>query len=224
MRSSYSRRRAFRSRACRIVFAACAALVLCGAAQAQSGRRVGRGSQPGATPSPAPVIELPKPDAPASKPSVKRNLPNVTLVVAGRIEKSSENATKVFNSFAVRLGQSMKVTSLGLVKHEEAQKRARAETENYVVWLEIDRDAIQQGRVIFNSLDLIVRYSILAPRTAEVKARGKVYFQGMGGARTRNGDENVVRATPEDAGETAADMVLDWLALIAAKQGLGIGG
>ncbi|MCA1815926.1 MAG: hypothetical protein LC746_05880 [Acidobacteria bacterium] len=191
--------------------------MLCGAAQAQSGRRVGRGTQPTASPTPAPVIELPKPDAPPEKAAKRRNLPHVELIVAGRIEKSSENATRVFNSFAVRLGQSLKTNSLGLVKHEEAEKRARAEAENYVVWLEIDRDAFQQGRVIFNSLDLIVRYSILAPRTAEVKARGKVYFQGMGGARTRDGDENVVRATPEDAGEAAADMVLDWLALIAAR-------
>jgi hypothetical protein len=191
------------------------ALIFCATAEAQSGRRVPRSAQPGATPAPAPVIVLPKPEATPTP--VKRNLPNVALIVAGHFEKPSENATTIFNKCVERLGQSLKTTSLGLVKHEEAEKRARAETENYVIWLELDRDSYQQGRVIFNSLDLVVRYSILAPQTGEVKAKGKVYFQGMGGARTRQDENAVIKATPEDAGEAAADMALDWLAFIAAR-------
>lgn len=189
------------------------ASIFCTGVWAQSGRRVRGGAQPGATPPPAPVIELEKPEPPPPK----RHLPNVTVFVAGHIEKTSDRAETIFNSFAARLGQSMQTNSLGLIKHDAAEKRARAETENYVVWLEIDRDSYQQGRVIFNSLDYIVRYSILAPQTAEVKAKGKVYYQAQGGARTRQDENSIVKLTPEDAGQAAADMVLNWLAFIAAR-------
>jgi hypothetical protein len=189
---------------------------LCATAEAQSGRRVRAGEKPGATPAPAPVIDLPKPESPAAAP--KRTLPNVALIVAGRVDKSSDRSETIFNTFVVRLGQSLKTTSLGLVKHDEAEKRARAETENYVVWLELERDTYQQGKVIFNSLDYVVRYSILAPGTAQVKAHGKLYYQAMGGARTRTGEGDLVKITPEDAGNTAADMVLDWLVVVAAHK------
>lgn len=188
------------------------ASIFCAGARAQSGRRVRAGEKAG-TPQPAPVI-VPERAEPA-KP--KRVLPKVMLIVAGRIDNKSDRAEKIFNEFVIRLGQSMQTNSLGLAKHEEAEKRARAETENYVVWLEIERDNYQQGRVIFNSLDYTVKYSVLAPRTAEVKAKGRVYYQGNGGARTRTDEGSVVKNTPEDAGQTAADMVLDWLVLIAAR-------
>ena len=182
-------------------------------AGAQSGRRAPRAPQPGTAP--APVIELPHPE-PARQ---KRVLPNVSLLVAGHIEKKSDSAQTIYNKFVARLGASMRVTSLDLVKHEEAERRARSEAENYVIWLELDRDAYQGGRVIFNSPDYVIRYSILAPRTAEVKAKGKVYYHAINGPRARRGAEAVVKITPEDAGEAAADMVLDLLAFIAAQRG-----
>ncbi|HVG29716.1 MAG TPA: hypothetical protein VM864_08475 [Pyrinomonadaceae bacterium] len=188
------------------------ASVLCATARAQSGRRVNAGVKPGTPPPPAPVIELPKPE-PAPP---KRVLPKVALVVAARVEKSSDRAETIVNTFIMRLAQSMQTTSLGLVKHEEAEKRARAETEDYVIWLELDRDAVQNGQIIFNSPDYVVKYSVLAPRTAKVLAKGKVYYQAMGGARGRGSEDKVIKISPEAAGEAAADMALDWLAFIAA--------
>jgi hypothetical protein len=201
------------SRRARIVMRALFVVVaLCSTAQAQSGRRVRAGTQPGAKPEPAPVIELTKPE-PAT---TKRVLPKVALIIGVRVEKGSARADTIISSFAARLAKSMQTTSLGLVKHEEAEKRARAETENYVIWLELDRDAVQNGQIIFNSPDYVVRYSVLAPQTAKVVAKGKVYYQAMGGARGRSGDDKVVKISPEAAGEAAADMALDWLAFIAA--------
>ena len=188
------------------------AAALCAGAQAQSGRRVNAGVKPGTPPPPAPVIELPKPE-PAPP---KRALPKVALVVAARVEKSSDRAEVIVNTFIARLGQSMQTTSLGLVKHEVAEKRARAETENYVVWLELDRDVVQNSHIIFNSPDYVVRYSVLAPKTAKVLAKGKVYYQAMGGPKGRSGEDKVIKISPEAAGEAAADMALDWLAFIAA--------
>jgi hypothetical protein len=187
-------------------------VALSAAAQAQSGRRVNAGVRPGTPPPPAPVVELPKPEPGPPK----RALPKVSLIVAAHVEKSSDRAEAIVNTFITRLGESMQTTSLGLVKHEEAEKRARAETANYVVWLELDRDAVQNGQIIFNSPDYVVRYSVLAPQTAKVLAKGKVYYQGMSGPRGRSGEDKVIKISPEAAGEAAADMVLDWLAFLAA--------
>lgn len=209
------RLRAFGFPASRLSAALCCffvSLACCVAVEAQSGRRVPRTRQPAAAS--APVIELPKPEP--AKP--KRVLPNVMLIVAGRIEKKADSAQAIFTKFVARLGGSMKVISLGLVKHGEAEKRARSEAENYVVWLELDRDAYQGGRIVVNSPDYIIRYSILAPQTAAVKAKGKVYYHAIDGPRERRDDQAVVKITPEDAGEAAADMVLDLLAFIAAQQ------
>ncbi|MDT7603167.1 MAG: hypothetical protein QOF61_1164 [Acidobacteriota bacterium] len=218
MRRIITRARLFGGRAVRAgTLSLFAALIFCATAEAQSGRRVRAGEKPGATPAPAPVIELPKPEAMAAR-AAKRTLPNVALVVAGRVDKTSDRAETIFNKFVERLSQSLKTTSLGLVKHEVAEQRARAETENYVIWLELERDSYQQGRVIFNSLDYVVKYSILAPGTGQVKAKGKLYYQAMGGARTRQGEGDIVKITPEDAGETAADLVLDWLVVVAARR------
>jgi hypothetical protein len=186
--------------------------VLCATAQAQSGRRVRAGTQPG-TPPPAPVIELTKPE-PAPP---QRVLPKVMLIVAVHVEKGSDRTATIISAFVSRLGQSMQTTSLGIVKHEVAEKRARAETENYVVWLELDRDAVQNGQIIFNTSDYVVRYSVLAPQTAKVVAKGKVYYQAMGGPRGRSGEDKVIKISPEATGEAAADMVLDLLAFYAAR-------
>ena len=193
--------------------AALALAVLCAAAQAQSGRRVNAGVKPGTPPPPAPVIELTKPE-PAPP---KRVLPKVALVVAVHVEKGSDRAEAIVNTFITHLAKSMPTTSLGLVKHDVAEKRARAETENYVIWLELDRDAVQNGQIIFNSPDYVVRYSVLAPQTAKVLAKGKVFYRPMSTARSRSGDGEVIKISPEAAGEAAADMALDWLAFITAQ-------
>lgn len=187
-------------------------IALCATAQAQSGRRVNAGVKPGTPPPPAPVVELTKPE-PAKPPRV---LPKVTLVVAAHVEKSSDRAVTIVNTFITRLGESMTTTSLGLVKHEEAERRARAETENYVIWLELEHDALQNGQVVFNSPNYVVKYSVLAPQTAKVLAKGRVYYEPMSSTRDRSGADRVIKINPEAAGEAAADMALDWLAFVAA--------
>ncbi|HEX8161000.1 MAG TPA: hypothetical protein VF538_03955 [Pyrinomonadaceae bacterium] len=201
-------------RALLVLRALLVAAAVCAGARAQSGRRVRAGEKAG-TPPPAPVIELPKPE-PARAPT-KRLLPKVALVVAVRIEKSSDRAETIANTFMARLAESMQTTSLGLVRREEAEKRARAETENYVVWLELERDAMQNGQIVFNSPNYVVKYSVLAPQTAKVLAKGRVYYEPMSSPRDRTGDDRVIRISPEAAGETAADMALDWIAFYAAR-------
>jgi hypothetical protein len=193
-------------------------LCVCGVAAAQSGRRVTRGAQPGATPEPAPIIEL-KTEPVAKKP--QRVLPNVPVLIAGKIDSKTqaERSQKIYNSFVHRLAESMTVNSLGLLKRDEALRRARDEPDSYLVWLELERDSVEGARVIFNSPNILVNFKIIDPRTGESKGKGRIYYQAQGGGGSRRSEpgEATVRITPEAAGEEAADQTLDWFAVLAVS-------
>jgi hypothetical protein len=169
---------------------------------------------------PAPIIELPT-EPVAKKP--QRPLPNVTVIIAGKIDgkTQTDRAQKIYNHFAGRMAESMKINSVGLVKREEALRRAKEEPESYLVWLELERDSVQGGRIIFNSPNITVNFKIIDPRTGESKGKGKVYYQAQAGGGTRRdepGDGAAVRITPEAAGEEAADQALDWFSVLAVSQ------
>ena len=194
-------------------------LCVCGVAAAQSGRRVQRGAQPGATPEPAPIIELKAEPVVAKKP--QRVLPNVTVLIAGKIDSKTqaERSQKIYNSFVHRLAESMTVNSLGLIKRDEALRRAKDLPDSYLVWLELERDSVEGARVIFNSPNILVNFKIIDPRTGESKGKGKIYYQAQGGGGSRRSEpgEATVRITPEAAGEEAADQTLDWFAVLAVS-------
>ncbi|MBA3240496.1 MAG: hypothetical protein H0T60_04640 [Acidobacteria bacterium] len=94
-----------------------------------------------------------------------------------------------------------------------AVKRAQSETDAYVVWLQFEKDSFQNGQIVVNSPDLVVKYNIYAPRTGESKAKGKVFYQAMAGPRGRAGSSDPVKITAEAAGIETADRVIDWFTL-----------
>jgi len=171
-----------------------------------------RESRPPESAGPAPVI-TPKIGVGAET-GKRRNLPDVPLVVAVKFSSKvhKPRAEVIYNNFAVRLGEHMKVTSFGVAKRDEAVKRAGDALMPYVVFLDLDIDAFQNGAIVFNSPDIVVRYNVIDVRTKETMAKGKIYYQAMGGARQRGADEPV-RITAEAAGEEAAERVLDWFSL-----------
>jgi hypothetical protein len=176
---------------------------LCGAAAAQSGRRV-RGARPVEPPQPAPVI-TPKI---AAEPANRRNLPDVPVAVAGRIgsKVTRARAEVIYNKFASRLGEFMRVNSLGLAKRDEAVKRARDGGRQFVVFLELEFEPFSGGRIVFSSPDIVVNFSVIDAATGDSKTKGKIYYRP-------NGGEGAVKITPEAAGEEAAERVLDWFSL-----------
>jgi hypothetical protein len=193
-----------RGRAPAVLFAlAVCAFVLCVSAAAQSGRRV-REAKPSGTPQPAPVI-TPKI---ATEPANRRNLPDVPIAVAGRIGSrvTRARAEVIYNHFASRLGEFMKVTSLGLAKRDETVKRARAAGWQFVVFLEMEFEPVNDGRIVFSSPDIVVNYSVIDAMNGKSKTNGRVYYRPNGGG-------GPVKITPEAAGREAAELVLDWFAL-----------
>ena len=174
-----------------------------GAAVAQSGRRV-RETRPAETPQPAPVI-TPKIE---TGPAGRRNLPDVPLAVAGRVgpRVTRGRAEQIYNHFASRLGEFMKVNSLGLAKRDDAVKHARGVGWQFVVFLDMEFEPYRDGRVVLSSPDIAVNYSVIDATTGKSKEKGTVYYRPGGGS-------GPVKITPEAAGRQAAELVLDWFSL-----------
>lgn len=176
---------------------------LCGSAAAQSGRRV-REARPTESPQPAPVITPQIETVPASR----RNLPDVPLAVAGRVGSrvTRARAEQIYNHFASRLGEFMKVNSLGLAKRDEAIKQARGVGWQFVAFLELEFEPYRDGQIVFSSPDIVVNYSIIDATTGKSKTKGTIYYRPSGGT-------GPVKITPEAAGREAAELVLDWFSL-----------
>ena len=199
LRSGGARRAAL----CVVAFAVLASSAALRATSVQSGRR---GAKPGGKQPPQPVETVktsPEGSAAEKAPAAEsadaqRPAAKFKLVVAGRIESKTwkQRATDVYNKFILRLGESqaVAVNSLGLVKREDALKRAREDGETYLVWIDLEKDSYQDGSLVFNSPDLQVKYQIYAPGAGEAKTKGKVFYQAMGGAHARR--DRFPRARP----------------------------
>lgn len=99
----------------------------------------------------------------------------------------------------------------------EAVRRAKAEKDAYVVWLQIESDALDSGKQQKNGPDeLYVRYTIFEPQTGKVRQSGathqRVYKTGRGGVSaptsSRNGAIYSEYALKQAARE-AAERVLE---------------
>jgi hypothetical protein len=148
----------------------------------------------------------------------------VKLLVARQLtSKQLPSEATIYASFIKRLNEFTNVsgTSIGDVKRQRVILRAREETESFVVLVQFEIDNFQGGRLVLNSPDLEVKYFIFAPGTGEIKTKGKVYYQAIGGAKMRkdnwpNGPP--IRITVEAAGIEAAERVHDWLLAAAVQQ------
>lgn len=180
--------------------------VLNAGVSAQSGRRATR-QRP--TPEPMPIIT----PAPTPEAKERRNLPDVPVIIAGRIgpRVMKARAEVIYNHFAARIGESMKVASVGLAKRDEAVKRAQGGAWPFVVFVEFEFEAFQQGAVVIGSPDIVINYSVIDAQTGKTKSNGRVFYRPAAPG-DRGGDEPV-KITPEAAGEEVAERVLDWFSL-----------
>jgi hypothetical protein len=199
-------------------------LCLSGPLAAQSGRRA---SKPPAAAN-SPETNTNKTDAGAGVDGKASNKPlsgnrlnaPVKLLIARQVSSKHLLTEDVISaSFVKRLNEFTDVTaiSVGDLKRDEAVKRAKNETDSFVVWLQFGIDSFQRGTVILNSQSLNVEYSVLAARSGKQQAKGKVYYQPVGSGRMRKSDwpnGTPIKITPEAAGIDAAEQLFYSVALI----------
>ena len=189
------------------------AVVLCCAPAdlAQSGRKARK-------PAPAPAEPEPTP-APTPTPSSERPKPRLTLLVGLDRSDGFSNIPLyayegVLRSITERLEASSSVRVTGAqadMARSDAIKKAKAETEAYVVWVKLDEDSMTRDTRSPSNLDnLIIEYSVLAPATAKQTTSGRSYTQsqrnrGILSPRTSSiyGDRYLILAAQE-----AADRIL----------------
>lgn len=183
----------------------------------QSGRRAPR-PEPRSSSAATPATEGSDsvPNVGNNKGNHRLERPTKLLVARQLTSKQLPSEVTIYASFIKRLNEFTNVsgTSIGDVKRQQAILRAREETESFVVLIQFEIDNFQEGRLVLNSPDLEVKYFIFAPGTGQQKAKGKVYYQAIGGAGMRkdnwpNGPP--IKITVEAAGIEAAERVHDWL-------------
>jgi hypothetical protein len=210
----------------RIRFLILVSLLLCldNPARGQSGRRAPRSGTGSPTVPPATTEVTDSAPKAANENSNRKLQRKVQLLVARQLSsKSLPSEATIYASFITRLNEFTNVsgTSIGEAKRRQAILRAREETESYVVLVQFEIDNFQEGRLVLNSPDLEVKYFIFEPGTGAEKAKGKVYYQAIGGAGMRkdnwpNGPP--IKITVEAAGIEAAERVHDWLLAAALAQ------
>jgi hypothetical protein len=193
------------------LLAICLALLVCAnPAFGQSGRHVSK-----------PSVSPPQANESSTDSKETTDLYTKTTVLVGRQPTSRRLLSEdtIYAAFVQRLNgqKNIRAVAIGdLKKREDAVNQAKAETDRFVVLLQLEIDNFQDGTIVLNSPDLEIRYSVFAPKSGQEKYKGKVYFQAIGGARARkdawpNGPP--IRITPEAAAISAADSFYDWLTL-----------
>ena len=194
---------------------------ICGV-YAQSGRRAPKpqpSQQPATVPKENGADTQPRRNSTSAESAQKVNL----LVARQRTSKQFMSEDTIFACFLQRLNEFTGVSgsSLGELRREDAIKRARNEAESFVVLLQFEIDNFQGGRIVLNSPDLEVKYFVYAPRTGELKTKGKIYYQAISGAGARKANwpkGPPIKITAEATGIEAADRLHDWLTIVLGSR------
>jgi hypothetical protein len=190
---------------------------------AQSGRRLPNSkpvaaSQPEETPTPAPVVPK-KTKKPFS-------------VVVGIDRDSFAYLPLQYYSLALEgCAESIdKSPSVQVVAQEsymnrgEAVRRAKNETENYIVWLQLRGESLDAEHGINNISEIYVEYAVLAPGTAKQIASGRTYQRAVrkgdvviGPAPSSRRNEVLGQYMIREAARDAGKRVLEALSVSAGR-------
>lgn len=199
----------------------CVLLLLSSAtvSEAQSGRR-----PPKRPASPDPL--QPKPEEPPIKPPSDNNsaskIPIKVVWQLSHIGTSPMYSRTVQEACLERLSQSGSVratTSADEMNRKEASDLAKASTDTYVVWFELEPDSVYGNRGGIGSVPpqyLTVRFEVFTPTTGKTKTGGHIYQrpQGPGGLPLPGpGTSGSAIYSLGYAGREMADRVLDTLGI-----------
>lgn len=216
-RTSYIRHSA--GTAAPVLFCILLLLSLAQPSQAQSGRR-----PPKRPTSPDPLP--PKQEEPPIRPSSENNsAPKIPIKVAWQrsyISGSTMYTRTVQEACLERLSQSGSVratTASDELNRKEAIDLAKASTDTYVLWFELEPDSVYDNRGGIGSVPpqyLTIRFEVYIPTTGKTKTSGHIYQrpQGPGGIPLPGpGSSGSAIYSLGYAGREMADRVLDALGI-----------
>ena len=150
---------------------------------AQSGRRPPK--QP-SSPDPLPPKNEEPPIKPSTEPNSAPKIPVKVVWQLSHIGSSSIYSRTVQEACLDRLSKSGSITPSAAadeMNRKQAIDMAKASTETYVVWFELELDSQYQDRGGIGSVPpqyLAVRFEMYAPGTGKTKTGGRVYQRPMG--------------------------------------------
>jgi hypothetical protein len=183
-------------------------LMVCCLGQAQSGRRAPKPLSPPTITPPSEESEQP----PSQKPTPKQQTLSAGMEASLDIPLYMSDA--VWNGFTERFNKVSLVVISGdkNMNRKEASDRAKKATESPVVLLQLSTQAVGGNMGQVNFEDLVVNFTIFAPRTGKVSEQGRVYIgrnRSVLGQRLptgRNGESQL-----KEAGRETANRVLSLL-------------
>ncbi|MFL6228486.1 MAG: hypothetical protein ACJ741_06875 [Pyrinomonadaceae bacterium] len=174
-RCEHARRLA--SHTCRALV--CVALVAC-AALAQSGRRQPKHEE-------VPPVTAPTPEPPAAKPKQEalKRIPIVVFIDNSLSVGTSSTAREIVTqSFGQRLREAdafdISTDTSSHASRGDAQRRARAEQERFVVWMTLRTNGMtndQLGSLRPNPEDYHIEFAVFEPTTGKTRSSGSVYMR-----------------------------------------------
>jgi hypothetical protein len=175
-------------------------VALGGVSYGQAGRRV----QPPKNDPPVP----PKAAEPAAV--VRKEQPpaeSISLLVGSytsAMRQLTRGAEDLVQGAVVQRLRDSKSLKLGVeesMTRGEANKRAKAETQAYILWLELKNDRMDFDPTGRNTRteDLSIQYVVLEPKTGKVKTQGNVYLRSTGSGRVPGIGRSLPRCYPQPA-------------------------
>lgn len=155
-----------------------------GAGYGQAGRRV----QP-------PKNDPPVPKAAEPAAVVRKEQPEAAMIsllvgsYSPPMRQLARGAEDLLQGAVVQRLRDSKSLKLGVeesMTRGEANKRAKAETAAYILWLELKNDRMTfdpTGRSDIRTEDLYIQFVVLEPKTGKVKAQGNVYLRPTSSSR-----------------------------------------
>lgn len=185
-------------------------------AWAQSGRRAPKAGTPQPTPAEQPA--QPEPTPTQSKLPAQ---PSIHLVVVGYFSQALNLSfpfpEKVQRWVTKRLrdGAGLEVMDGGSANRSDAIKRARRETETFVVWVELDEQTFDSQTTTTGSRRydrFHINYYIFSPVTGKAKTSGVVYLTQNSPTATIGGIRRVPACYPDARGQD------DYMLLMASLE------
>jgi hypothetical protein len=150
------------------------------AVQAQSGRRM----KPGGATAPAPSTQTPQPEMPKT-PAKLPAQPQLPLLVIGSASQTLymsfpfPEKMQAWVAKRLRDGAGLMVTQGEGINRNAAIKRAKSETETFIIWVQLDEEPFDSpttsdGRRNFEKFH--INYYVLSPVTGKAKFSGVVYL------------------------------------------------